>query len=79
MIMLCQKLRNRRPQGPPPGGSPSDQSAPSTVPTFDQLRELTLNLDKAAPPILDDNVYPYEAIGCVQYFKQAQFDRPRPF
>lgn len=74
--MLCQKLRNRRPQSSLPGG---DQSAPSTVPTFDQLRELTLNLDKAAPLSLDDEAYPYEAINCVQYFKQASFGQPRPF
>lgn len=77
---LCfgQKLRNRRPQGSLPEGSPPDQSAPSTVPTFEQLRELTLNLDKAAPPSLDDNAYPYEAINCVQYLKQATFGQTRP-
>lgn len=76
--MLGQKLRNRRPQGSLPDGSSPDQSAPSTVPTFDQLRELTLNLDKAAPPSLDDDAYPYEAINCVQYFKQDAFDQTRP-
>lgn len=66
MIMLGQKLRNRRPQGSLPEGSPPDQSASPTVPTFDQLHELTLNLDQAAPPYLDDIAYPYEAINCVQ-------------
>lgn len=74
-----KKLRNRRPQGSLPEGSPPDQSAPSTVPTFEQLRELTLNLDKAAPPSLDDNAYPYEAINCVQYLKQATFGQTRPW
>lgn len=76
LILLgrCQKLRNRRPQG-----NPSDvDSAPSTVPTFDQLHELTLNLDKASPPILDDNAYPYEAINCVEYSKLDSFGQPRP-
>lgn len=76
-ILLCvQKLRNRRPQG---NNNPSDlDSAPSTVPTIEQLQELTLNLDKAAPPTLDDNDYPYEAFNCVQQSKLDSFGQPRP-
>lgn len=81
-LRFCsQKLRNRRPQGNNNKDNPSSDldSAPSTAPTLEQLRELTLNLDKAAPPTLDDNDYPYEAFNCVQYSKLDLFGQPRPF
>lgn len=45
------------------------------VPSFDKLNELIQGLDKAAPPTLDDTVYPYEALSCVQYSEQDKFVR----
>lgn len=69
-------MRNRKPQGPPPGASQPDQSAPLMVPSFDKLNELIQDLDKAAPPNIDDTVYPYEGLSCVQYSEQNEFMQP---
>lgn len=72
-------MRNRRPEGPPPGAIPPDQSAPLMVPSFAKLNELIQDLDKAAPPTLDDKAYPYEALSCVKYEEQDRFVGTRPF